>query len=112
MRHKFRRAARFLTFKCKNACANSPRAPPRGLGLIVTGERLDPSDITEQERAEIEQRIAELELEHRDLDAVIGRLVKDPTLDELQLRRLKKRKLLLKDQVIRLRARLVPDILA
>ena len=69
-------------------------------------------ELTDDERAAIEQRILELELEHRDLDAVIARLVKDPTQDELQLRRLKKRKLLLKDQVARLRARLVPDILA
>jgi hypothetical protein len=73
---------------------------------------LEPSDLTDEERAAIEQRIFELELEHRDLDGVIGRLAKDPTLDELQLRRLKKRKLLLKDLVIRLRARLIPDILA
>ena len=69
-------------------------------------------DLTEEERAAIEQRIAELELEHRDLDGAIGRLARDPTLDELQLRRFKKRKLLLKDLVIRLRARLIPDILA
>ena len=73
---------------------------------------MGPSDLTEQERAATEQRILELDLEHRDLDGVIARLVKDPTLDELQLRRLKKRKLLLKDLVIRLRARLIPDILA
>ena len=69
-------------------------------------------ELTDDERAAIEQRILVLELEHRDLDAVIARLVKDPTQDELQLRRLKKRKLLLKDQVERLRARLDPDILA
>ena len=70
------------------------------------------SELSEDERAAIELRIFELEIEHRDLDGVIGRLVKDPTLDELQLRRLKKRKLLLKDLVTRLRARLIPDILA
>ena len=73
---------------------------------------MGPSDLTEEERAAIEKRIFELELEHRDLDGVIVRLAKDPTLDELQLRRLKKRKLLLKDLVIRLRTRLIPDILA
>ena len=70
------------------------------------------TELTDDERAGIEQRILELELEHRDLDAVIARLNRDPTQDELQLRRLKKRKLLLKDQVARLRARLIPDILA
>lgn len=69
-------------------------------------------ELTQEERSAIEERILELELEHRDLDAVIARLVSDPTQDELQLRRLKKRKLLLKDLVARLRARLIPDILA
>ena len=69
-------------------------------------------ELTEEERSAIEERILELELEHRDLDAVIARLVKDPTQDELQLRRLKKRKLLLKDLVARLRDRLIPDLLA
>jgi hypothetical protein len=43
---------------------------------------------------------------------VIGRLVIDRTQDQLQLQRLKKRKLLLKDQIQRLRARLIPDIIA
>jgi hypothetical protein len=69
-------------------------------------------ELTDEERAAIAQRILELELEHRDLDGVIGRLVDDPTQDELQLRRLKKRKLLLKDLVARLRDRLIPDIIA
>jgi hypothetical protein len=43
---------------------------------------------------------------------VIGRLVGDPVQDRLQLQRLKKRKLLLKDQIQRLRTRLIPDIIA
>ena len=53
-----------------------------------------------------------LELEHHDLDDVIARLVTDPRQDELQLRRLKKRKLMLKDTIARLRDRLIPDIIA
>ena len=68
--------------------------------------------LTEEERREIEQRIAELELEHSDLDDVIGRLSETPTQDQLQLRRLKKRKLFLKDMLARLRDKLIPDILA
>jgi hypothetical protein len=43
---------------------------------------------------------------------VIGRLSADPSQDQLQLRRLKKRKLFLKDQIQRLRTRLIPDIIA
>jgi hypothetical protein len=66
--------------------------------------------LTEEERAQIEARIRALEIEHRDLDDVIARLAGHPTQDQLQLRRLKKRKLFLKDSIERLRARLVPDI--
>ncbi|MEW5864627.1 MAG: YdcH family protein [Pseudomonadota bacterium] len=66
--------------------------------------------LTEEERAEIEARIRALEIEHRDLDDIILRLSEHPAQDQLQLRRLKKRKLFLKDSIERLRARLVPDI--
>jgi hypothetical protein len=68
--------------------------------------------LTEEEKAEIRERLQALEVEHHDLDDVIGRLAGDPALDQLQVRRLKKRKLLLKDQIQRLRTRLIPDIIA
>jgi hypothetical protein len=66
--------------------------------------------LTDEERAEIEGRIAELEIEHQDLDDVIERLSGHPTQDQLQLRRFKKRKLVLKDSISRLKILLVPDI--
>jgi hypothetical protein len=56
------------------------------------------------------QRLRELRIEHRDLDDVICRLSLDIYIDELQLRRLKKRKLLLKDQILRLESELIPDL--
>ena len=68
--------------------------------------------LTDEERSQLEARILALEVEHHDLDDVIARLVTDPRQDELQLRRLKKRKLLLKDTILRLRDRLIPDIIA
>ena len=68
--------------------------------------------LTEQERAEFELRVRELEVEHGDLDDIIDRLSENPVQDQLQLRRLKKRKLYLKDQMARLRDRLIPDIIA
>ncbi|MFC0348500.1 YdcH family protein [Undibacterium danionis] len=55
-------------------------------------------------------RICELEVEHRDLDSVIETIIKDPNHDELQLRRLKKRKLQLKDYISLLKMQLSPDI--
>ena len=68
--------------------------------------------LTEEERTTIQARITALEVEHHDLDDVITRLAERPTQDQLQLRRLKKRKLLLKDSISRLRDRLIPDIIA
>lgn len=59
---------------------------------------------------DIQKRIVELEVEHRDLDAVIELLAADVRHDELQLRRLKKRKLQLKDHITLLRMQLIPDI--
>jgi hypothetical protein len=54
-------------------------------------------------------RLEELRLEHRDLDDAIARLVDDPTEDELMLRRLKKRKLVLKDRITAIEHLLDPD---
>ena len=56
------------------------------------------------------QKLRELRIEHRDLDDVIIRLSMDVYVDELQLRRLKKRKLLLKDQIAKLESELIPDM--
>jgi hypothetical protein len=56
------------------------------------------------------QRLRELRIEHRDRDDVICRLSLDLYVDELQLRRLKKRKLMLKDQILRLESELIPDL--
>ena len=59
---------------------------------------------------EIRRRIVELEIEHRDLDAAIHTMADDVRHDELQLRRLKKRKLQLKDNITLLKMQLVPDL--
>jgi hypothetical protein len=58
----------------------------------------------------LRQRIDQLHLEHRDLDDVISRLSQSAVQDQLQLQRLKKRKLLLKDQIAMLERQLEPDI--
>ncbi len=59
---------------------------------------------------ELRQRVFELRTEHRNLDEIIGNLSADPAVDQLQLRRLKKRKLLLKDFIARLESQLIPDL--
>jgi hypothetical protein len=59
---------------------------------------------------QVRARVIELEIEHRDLDVAIDRLAQTVSTDDLQVRRLKKRKLQLKDQIIQLKMQLVPDI--
>ena len=56
------------------------------------------------------QRLRDLRIEHRDLDEVISRLSMDLHIDELQLKRLKKRKLILKDQILKLESELIPEL--
>jgi hypothetical protein len=65
--------------------------------------RLDDSDA-------IKQRLAELREEHRALDAAIAVMAENVYVNQLQLRRLKKRKLLLKDMIARYSSRLIPDL--
>ena len=60
----------------------------------------------------VRQRLIDLRLEHRDLDEVIGRMADEPDMDDFQIRRLKKRKLALKDEITRLEDQLVPDLIA
>jgi hypothetical protein len=62
----------------------------------------DPSDLMHQ--------LTQLRVEHRDLDAAIDRLAADIQADELAIKRLKKRKLLIKDSIARLESRLIPDL--
>ncbi len=61
---------------------------------------------------ELRHRLETLRLEHRDLDDVIARLLEKAPYDQLQLQRLKKRKLRLKDTIIRIESALQPDIIA
>lgn len=56
------------------------------------------------------ERLRQLRIEHRDLDDIIARLSMDFNVDEIQMKRLKKRKLLLKDQITRLESKLIPDL--
>ncbi len=61
---------------------------------------------------DIRRRIEALRLEHRDLDDVILRLEAEAAANQLQVQRLKKRKLVLKDEIVRLEAQMYPDIIA
>jgi len=61
---------------------------------------------------ELIEMLEHLKIEHRDLDVVIDQLIQSPPVDFLRLQRLKKRKLVLKDQIIKIESMLVPDIIA
>lgn len=60
----------------------------------------------------LKAKLAALRMEHRDLDDVIARLAERAPFDQLQLQRLKKRKLMLKDQISKIESELLPDIIA
>ncbi len=70
------------------------------------------SDAEIEEQRLLKARLEALESEHRDLDDVIERLADDMPFDQLKLQRLKKRKLALKDEIILIRSRILPDIIA
>lgn len=61
---------------------------------------------------ELARRLEILRVEHRDLDSAIGALMTQPVHDQLQLARLKKRKLKLRDEIAMLEDQLIPDIIA
>ena len=61
---------------------------------------------------ELQEKLAELEREHRDLDEVIDRLRDTPPVDFLQMKRLQKKKLFLKDQIQKIKSDIIPDIIA
>ncbi len=68
--------------------------------------------MAEIDKEALERKLDDLRLEHRDLDDVIHRLQMTGGLEQLQLQRLKKRKLMLKDEIMRIENQLIPDILA
>ena len=61
---------------------------------------------------QIRAKVAELEIEHRDLDNAINTLTKKSDFDQIKVSRLKKRKLVLQDQISSLQDHLIPDIIA
>ena len=66
--------------------------------------------LSEEDVADINAQLQALQAEHRDLDQVIAHMTVSPPSDELLVRRIKKRKLLLKDRILQLEQMLVPDI--
>jgi hypothetical protein len=68
--------------------------------------------MTKEEERELREQLARLQQEHRDLDAAIAALAASPGSDLIQVQRLKKRKLFLRDKIRRIDDQLTPDIIA
>jgi hypothetical protein len=68
--------------------------------------------MTQEEETELRSQLARLRQEHRDLDAAIEALQSSPASDILQVQRLKKRKLFLRDRITHIEVQLTPDIIA
>jgi hypothetical protein len=91
---------------------NVPGAPSGVPGQVLEciDERSKKMGSWIMECEEIKRRIIELQVEHRDLDEAIARMAEQSGMDEIKLRRMKKRKLQIKDTISMLQMRLVPDI--
>ena len=68
------------------------------------------SDKVDTESFKQFERLRELRVSHRDLDYLIDSLAHDPMVDQLRMRRLKKRRLILKDMISKLESELIPDM--
>ena len=68
--------------------------------------------MTQEEERELRDQLARLQQEHRDLDAAIAALQVSPSSDLIQVQRLKKRKLVLRDKIRSVEDQLTPDIIA
>ena len=66
--------------------------------------------LDDREKVEVRKKLVVLKLEHHDLGLSIQRLADDPHVDELALKRMKKRKLQLKDMIAKLQSQLIPDL--
>jgi hypothetical protein len=68
--------------------------------------------MTQNEERELREQLARLQQEHRDLDAAIAALAMSPGSDLIQVQRLKKRKLVLRDKIRQIEDQITPDIIA
>ena len=94
----------------KHTIVNSPNtAAPKRTVAATSRER---RSVTGTDEQDMRRRLALMRTEHRDLDAAISALVEAGSQDQLQIARLKKRKLLIRDQIAAIEDHLTPDIIA
>jgi hypothetical protein len=92
--------------------ADRSRRPALRIQCAASGFARNGDMRTMDEQDRLKQKLAELKSEHRDLDDVINRLLEQRPVDLIQMQRLKKRKLVLKDLIAKIESMLLPDIIA
>jgi hypothetical protein len=90
----------------------SDQEPAGGVEAPAQGKADSAAAMTQEEESELRAQLARLRQEHRDLDAAIEALQVAPGADILQIQRLKKRKLVLRDRIAFIEDQLTPDIIA
>lgn len=80
--------------------------------MFKSNNLIEHVDFLMEDIEELREKLAELEVEHKDLDEVIDRIRETPPIDFLQMKRLQKKKLFLKDQIQRIKSEIIPDIIA
>jgi hypothetical protein len=86
------------------------RAPAQGTAADGSGPHA--VKLSEEQSQLLKSKLEELKLEHRDLDDVIARVSEEAPFDQIRVQRLKKRKLMLRDEIARIESMLLPDIIA
>jgi hypothetical protein len=92
------------------AAMSEPISLGFAMGVQPEAAMSDQQDNVDRDLFRNVEKLRQLRIEHRDLDDVISRLSMDMHVDELRLKRLKKRKLVLKDQILKLESELIPDL--
>src|SRR5262249_57793370 len=112
-RRRFRRDPGAASSRPDETAANHAILPGMAAaGTVPPARRAGSAPAMDLDVEALKAKLAALKTEHRDLDDVIARLAERLPFDQLQLQRLKKRKLLLKDQISKIESELLPDIIA
>jgi hypothetical protein len=104
--------AAFVLVVCLPKRDNPPQTSPRRARSEAAHKGATQAEMTKEEERELRAELARLQQEHRDLDAAIAALQDSPGADLIQVQRLKKRKLQLRDRITFIEDQLTPDIIA
>ncbi len=90
-------------------CCQNPGNHPKGCDRLSSGQGIE---MERRDERELREELVTLRAEHRKLDSEIATLEDNPSADQLLIKRLKKKKLVLKDRITQIEDKLLPDIIA